>query len=77
MYRNHDFFRQWPKDRLERLCFESRIQEVMHGRVIDPDTANTDTVYFVIEVRYCIFQFADNIPTVFVQFVKDKSQSSK
>ncbi|XP_072032957.1 cyclic nucleotide-binding domain-containing protein 2-like [Amphiura filiformis] len=52
----HEFFQQWPKDRLERLCFESRIEEVMHGRVIDPDTANTDTLYFVLRGKITILK---------------------
>ena len=51
-FRKHEFFQQWPKDKLERLCFESRIEEIMHGRVVDANTADTDSLYFILKVTY-------------------------
>ncbi|XP_038053770.1 uncharacterized protein LOC119726226 [Patiria miniata] len=46
--KNVEIFRQFPAEDLERLCFESYIEEVAYDRVVERDTAHTDTIYFIL-----------------------------
>ncbi|CAH1258884.1 CNBD2 [Branchiostoma lanceolatum] len=47
--RDFPLFKEWSDDLLERLCFESQLMDLTHGRVIDRDINRSDSLYFVIK----------------------------
>ncbi|XP_078670881.1 uncharacterized protein LOC144911009 isoform X1 [Branchiostoma floridae x Branchiostoma belcheri] len=47
--RDFPLFKEWSDELLERLCFESQLMDLPHGRVIDRDTNRSDSLYFVIK----------------------------
>ncbi|XP_070565316.1 cyclic nucleotide-binding domain-containing protein 2-like isoform X2 [Ptychodera flava] len=54
--RKHEIFRYWPDENLQRLCFESQIQEVPHSKTIDRDTSNSPHLYFVLKGKILILR---------------------
>ncbi|XP_077995026.1 cyclic nucleotide-binding domain-containing protein 2-like [Glandiceps talaboti] len=47
--KKQSLFRNWPDGNLQRLCFESQIQEVPHSKIVDKDTSNSPYLYFVLK----------------------------
>ncbi|XP_033123945.1 uncharacterized protein LOC117122470 [Anneissia japonica] len=66
-----EFFRKWPKSSLHRLCFESQIQEVPYGRIVDRDTVATDYLYFVLKGKLVMLKELD-----LTRFIKSNNQLS-
>ncbi|KXJ13918.1 Cyclic nucleotide-binding domain-containing protein 2 [Exaiptasia diaphana] len=47
--RGHDIFKRWSNNSLKKLCFESHIKELAHGKLVDPDSTKSEAVYFIIK----------------------------
>ncbi|XP_033646158.1 uncharacterized protein LOC117305396 [Asterias rubens] len=57
--KRQDIFSKFPASDLKLLCFHSFIEEVAYGQVIELDTANTDTIYFIIKGKITLLKEFD------------------
>nr|XP_054761661.1 uncharacterized protein LOC129268101 [Lytechinus pictus] len=50
------FFKSWPEDQLRRLCFESPIQEIDFGKVVEANPGTSEYCYVVLEGKVSLLK---------------------
>eukprot|EP00057_Strongylocentrotus_purpuratus_P002678 XP_003725008.1 PREDICTED: uncharacterized protein LOC100893466 [Strongylocentrotus purpuratus] len=53
------FFKSWPEDQLRRLCFESPIQEIDFGKVVETNPGTSEYCYVVLEGKVSLLKECD------------------
>ncbi|XP_072171995.1 uncharacterized protein [Diadema setosum] len=69
------FFRQWPESDLRRLCFESPIQEIDFGKVVETDPGSSEYCYVVLKGKVTVLKECD-IAAALVEHRRDVTRRS-